>query len=201
MSEDTLQIAAATSSHPSLSTECESVKVPPPRKGLAFWMAFLAVLVSLALSVLDMCATPTALPTIIEDLQGGDKFIWVGAAYGLSSTAVLMLCGRFADIFGRRPVMLASIGLFALGSALAGAAQNMDMMIAARGEFTLLWAALMALTPWHALSNTRTGWRIDLHHVSDNHIRLGFIVRASIISSSSSCCLWVLRRCWTSCRE
>ena len=40
--------------------------------------------------------------------------------------------GGFAYIFGRRPVMIASILLFALGSALCGAAQNVDMMIAGR---------------------------------------------------------------------
>lgn len=107
------------------------------RKGLAFWSAMSAVMVSLFLSVLDLSAVPTALPTIIEDLQGGDKFVWVGSGYSLASTAVLLLCGRLADVFGRRPVMLSSIALFALGSALAGAAHNMNMMIAARGEHSL----------------------------------------------------------------
>lgn len=106
---------------------------PSSRKGVSFWLAFSAVLVSLFLSVLDLCAVPTALPTMIDDLQGGDKFVWVGSGYSLASTSVLLLCGRLADVFGRRPVMLASITLFALGSALAGAAQNMDMLIAARG--------------------------------------------------------------------
>ncbi|KAI0686124.1 iron permease [Earliella scabrosa] len=105
---------------------------PSSRKGVSFWLAFSAVLVSLFLSVLDLCAVPTALPTMIDDLQGGDKFVWVGSGYSLASTSVLLLCGRLADVFGRRPVMLASITLFALGSALAGAAQNMDMLIAAR---------------------------------------------------------------------
>ncbi len=97
-------------------------------------MAFLAVLVSLFLSVLDLCAVPTALPTIVADLGGGDRYVWIGSAYTLSSTAVVLLCGRMADIFGRRPVMLTAIATFALGSALAGAAQSMNMLVAARGE-------------------------------------------------------------------
>lgn len=42
--------------------------------------------------------------------------------------------GGLSNVFGRQPVMLASIFLFALGSALAGAAQSMNMLIAARGE-------------------------------------------------------------------
>ncbi|KAI9059060.1 iron permease [Trametes sanguinea] len=102
------------------------------RKGSAFWLCFLALLVAAFLSALDLSAIPTALPTIINELHGGDKFVWVGSAYGLSSAAVLILAGRLADIWGRKPVMLASIALFCLGSILAGSARNMDMLIAAR---------------------------------------------------------------------
>lgn len=129
MSQDTLA-SRTTSDVATLS----NIKKTSSRKGLAFWMAFIAVLASLFLSVLDLCAIPTALPTIVAELQGGDRYVWVGSAYALSSTAVLLLCGRMADIFGRRPVMLTSIALFALGSALAGASQSMNMLVAARGE-------------------------------------------------------------------
>ncbi|KAJ7743512.1 iron permease [Mycena maculata] len=101
-------------------------------KGRNFWLTFTAVIVSIFLSALDLTAVATALPTITDDLNGGNLFVWVGSAYALSSTAILPLSGRLADIFGRRPLMLVSIFLFALGSALAGAAQNMNMMIAAR---------------------------------------------------------------------
>ncbi|KAJ7758938.1 iron permease, partial [Mycena maculata] len=101
-------------------------------KGRSFWLTFTAVIVSIFLSALDLTGVATALPTITADLEGGNLFVWVGSAYALSSTAILPLSGRLADIFGRRPLMLASIFFFALGSALAGAAQNMHMMIAAR---------------------------------------------------------------------
>jgi len=101
-------------------------------KGAAFWLTFTAVIVSIFLSALDLTAVGTALPTISEELKGGSDYVWVGSAYALSSTAILPLSGRLADIFGRKPIMLMSIAFFALGSALAGAAQNMNMMIAAR---------------------------------------------------------------------
>jgi len=117
-------------SSPSTST----TEVSKAGKGAAFWLTFFAVLLSTLLSALDLTAVGTALPTITEDLHGGSEYVWVGSAYALSSTAILPLSGRLADIFGRRPVMLLSITLFAIGSALAGAAQNMNMMIAARGE-------------------------------------------------------------------
>lgn len=118
----------------SLSTASLDAK-PASKKGSAFWLSFLAILVSVFLSALDLSAVPTALPTITDDLNGGDKFIWIGSAYGLASAAVLMLAGRLADIFGRKPIMIASIALFTLGSVLAGISQNMNMLIAARGEY------------------------------------------------------------------
>ncbi|KAI0751820.1 MFS general substrate transporter [Daedaleopsis nitida] len=126
--------ATSTSNLSHSTSEKDETEVVAPRtpKGLSFWLAFMAVLLSLFLSVLDLCAVPTALPTIVAELQGGDRFVWVGSGYALASTAVLLLCGRLADVFGRRPVMLSCIALFAAGSALAGAAQNMNMMIAAR---------------------------------------------------------------------
>ena len=95
----------------------------------------MAIIVTVFLSALDVTSVGTALPTIVSDLQGGENFAWVGSAYALSSTAFLPLSGTLADIFGRKPVMLISIALFPLGSALAGSAQNMNWLIAARSMF------------------------------------------------------------------
>ncbi|RDX42369.1 iron permease [Lentinus brumalis] len=101
-------------------------------KGSAFWLSFIAVVVANFLSALDMTAVSTAVPTMTNDLNGGDNFVWVGSAYGLASTAILPFSGRLADVFGRRPIMLISIVIFLIGSALAGAAQSMNWLIAAR---------------------------------------------------------------------
>ena len=109
----------------------------PHHKGASFWLTFVALLVALFLSALDLSAIPTALPTIAADLSGADRFVWVGSAYGLASAAVLPLIGRLADRFGRRPVMLTAIALFSLGSALAGAAVNMNMLIASRSTLLI----------------------------------------------------------------
>ncbi|KAL4241388.1 MFS transporter superfamily protein [Abortiporus biennis] len=105
---------------------------PKTYGGVSFWLSFIAVLVSSFLSALDLTAVGTALPTITADLNGQENFVWIGSAYALSSTAFLPLSGHLADVFGRKPVMMISIVFFAIGSALAGAAQNMNMLIAAR---------------------------------------------------------------------
>ena len=103
-------------------------------KGSAFWLSYIAVVVCNFLSALDVTAVSTALPTITNELNGGDEFVWVGSAYGLASAAILPLTGKLADIMGRRPIMMTCVGLFFLGSALAGSAQNMHWLIAARSE-------------------------------------------------------------------
>ncbi|KAJ7595480.1 iron permease [Mycena floridula] len=102
------------------------------RKGSSFWLTIVALVITTFLSSLDMTAVSTALPTIVKDLKGGSDFVWIGSAYALSSTAILPLSGKLADIFGRKPTMLGSVALFALGSALSGSSQNMRMLIAAR---------------------------------------------------------------------
>ncbi|OSC98489.1 MFS general substrate transporter [Trametes coccinea BRFM310] len=111
------------------SPAAKSMKQP---KGSAFWLSFLAIVVCNILRALDVTAVSTTLPIITHDLNGSNDFVWVGAAYGLASTAMLPFCGRLADVFGRRPVMMLSVAFFFVGSALSGAAQNMNILIAAR---------------------------------------------------------------------
>ncbi|KAJ6590223.1 major facilitator superfamily domain-containing protein [Mycena sp. CBHHK59/15] len=95
-------------------------------KSWAFWMSFATIMVATFLSALDLIALGTALPTIataLHDTEG--DYIWVGSAYALSSTVFIPLSGSLADAFGRKPIMLVCITFFAVGSALAGASQNM----------------------------------------------------------------------------
>ncbi len=77
-------------------------------------------------------AVSTALPTIVGHLNGTD-FIWVGSAFTVASTAIIPFVGDLVSGFGRKPVLLAFIVIFAIGSAICGAAQNMNMLIAGRG--------------------------------------------------------------------
>ncbi|KAG9044554.1 hypothetical protein FS837_007959 [Tulasnella sp. UAMH 9824] len=104
---------------------------PPTDKGIRFWLVIVAMMVTTFLSAIDLTSVSTALPTIVESLNGAD-FAWVGSAFALGSTAILPLVGGLAQIFGRRPVVLGSIAFFALGSGLCGGAKNMNMLIAGR---------------------------------------------------------------------
>ncbi|KAH8093072.1 Mfs1.2 [Cristinia sonorae] len=104
---------------------------PNSRRGHRFWLIFVSICVCLFVSALEFTGLSTALPTIIADLHGND-FVWVGSGYALASTALLPLSGGLAEVFGRKAVMIGALSLFSLGSALCGAAQSMEWLIAAR---------------------------------------------------------------------
>ncbi|KAH8810346.1 major facilitator superfamily domain-containing protein [Flagelloscypha sp. PMI_526] len=114
----------------------ESNEPSPPkqkgRKGSAFWLSIISLLLSCFLCALDVTAVGTMLPTISNDLGGTDNFAWIGTAYMLAATVFLPLSGNLADIFGRRSILMLFVAIFALGSALAGSAQSMNWLIAAR---------------------------------------------------------------------
>lgn len=92
-----------------------------------------ALLASIAMSALEATVVGTAMPTVIADLGGIDRYGWVGASYMLASTVSMPLYGKLADLYGRRPTLVFGIVLFGIGSFASGAATSMTMLIVARG--------------------------------------------------------------------
>ncbi|MFK3981492.1 MDR family MFS transporter [Micromonospora sp. NPDC050397] len=90
------------------------------------------LMLGMLLAALDQTIVGTALPTIVGELGGINHYSWVVTAYLLASTASTPLYGKTADLFGRRPVFLFSIGTFLLGSVLAGISQDMTQLIITR---------------------------------------------------------------------
>ena len=81
---------------------------------------YLAILMALFLAALDQTIVATALPRMVEDLQGVDRYAWVATAYLLASTALALVYGKLADTYPRKHVTLGAIGLFLGGSVLCG---------------------------------------------------------------------------------
>ncbi|TFY81266.1 hypothetical protein EWM64_g2741 [Hericium alpestre] len=122
-----------------------------PKRDWRFWMIFVSISMAMFLSALELTAVSTALPSIVNALHGS-QFIWISSAYTLCATAFLPLAGGFAQVpsphstasgrvltrslqvFGRRPIMLGAILVFAAGSAVCGAAKSMGALIAGRGK-------------------------------------------------------------------
>ncbi len=92
-----------------------------------------AVMLGLFLGALDQTIVGPALPTVVTDLAGNDLYVWAVTIYLLTSTISVPFWGKLSDLFGRKPIFMAGIGIFLVGSALSGLSQNMEMLIAFRG--------------------------------------------------------------------
>lgn len=105
---------------------------PPRNKTWQFWAVFPALCMTTLLSALDTSILSTALPTIALDINAGESYMWITNSYILESTVVLPLFGQTANIFGRRWVLILSVVIFAVGSGLAGGADNIVQIITGR---------------------------------------------------------------------
>src|ERR1051326_6730790 len=101
-------------------------------RGLTLVSVIIALMLTLFLESLDQTIVGTAMPRIIAELRGLDRYTWVVTAYVLMATIAVPIVGKLSDLFGRKVFLLAGTTLFLLGSLLAGAAQTMDQFIAFR---------------------------------------------------------------------
>ena len=104
------------------------------------------LMTGLLLAALDQTIVSTALKNIVEEFDGLNHYTWVVTAYLLTSTAATPLYGKISDLYGRRVVFQFATVTFLIGSALAGASQNMTQLIATRALQGLGAGGLMALT-------------------------------------------------------
>ncbi|MFI2368564.1 MFS transporter [Streptomyces sp. NPDC018833] len=91
-----------------------------------------ALMLGMALAALDGTIVSTAVPQIVGDLGGFSVFSWLFSGYLLAVTVTLPVYGKLSDTFGRKPVLVAGIVLFLIGSLLCAAAWNMAALIAFR---------------------------------------------------------------------
>jgi len=92
-----------------------------------------AIMLALFLGALDQTIVGTALPRIITELNGASLYTWVVTIYLLASTVTVPIYGKLSDMYGRKPLLLIGVGLFLVGSALAGLSQNIEQLIIFRG--------------------------------------------------------------------
>ena len=139
-----------------------------------------AVLLVMLLASLDQTIVGTAMPRIITDLHGFDRYTWVTTAYLLTSTVMVPIYGKLSDLFGRKPIFLIGVTLFLVGSAASGAAQTMNQLIAFRAFQGLGAAALMPMSGidrrrfWHLLDSWSNCWRLDYRSL---HMALDFLCK------------------------
>ncbi|GJJ75913.1 hypothetical protein EMPS_08271 [Entomortierella parvispora] len=123
---------------------------PMPSQGVVtlpfreLMVVFTGLMLGIFLSSLDQTIVSVCTTKIASEFNSLNEIPWIGTAYLLTSTAFQPLYGKSSDIFGRKSTFLFAIGVFLLGSALCGAAQNMTWIIIARGVAGVGAAGIMS---------------------------------------------------------
>jgi MFS family permease len=81
---------------------------------------------------IEATVVATAMPQIVGKLGGFAYYSWVFSAFLLAQAATTVMFGKLADLYGRKPVMVAGLAVFLLGSILAGFSWSMTSLIAFR---------------------------------------------------------------------
>ena len=74
-----------------------------------------ALMLSIALTALDVTIVGTAMPSIVGKLGGITLYSWVFSAYLLTSTTTIPIYGKLADLYGRKPLLLFGLLFFRIG--------------------------------------------------------------------------------------
>mgnify|MGYP001337767614 CR=1 FL=1 len=97
------------------------------------WRALAVCLVAAFMTLLDISIVNVALPSIRAGLHASESALqWTLSGYALTFGLVLVPVGRLGDAWSRRAVFMIGLALFTASSALAGMAQAMWWLVAAR---------------------------------------------------------------------
>jgi len=117
--------------------------IPPSPREVKTVIA--GLMLALTLASLDQNIVGVALPRIVSDLGGLSHLSWVVTSFLLTSTATTPLYGKLSDMYGRKPLFIAAIFIFLVGSILCGLSGSMTQLVVFRGIQGLGAGGLMTL--------------------------------------------------------
>lgn len=88
-----------------------------------------AVMLAMFMSAVEATIVTTAMPTIASELGGFSRYSWIFSSYLLMSTVTVLIYGKLADLFGRKPIFFVGLIIFLIGSILCGFALSMEQLI------------------------------------------------------------------------
>ncbi|TVY91452.1 MFS-type transporter [Lachnellula willkommii] len=108
------------------------IESPKVRTKLRLYAILSALYLGLFVGALDQTIIAISTPTVCADLRSASGYVWVGGAYLLANAASGPIWAKCSDIWGRKPMLLIAVGLFAAASILAALSTTMPMLIAGR---------------------------------------------------------------------
>src|SRR6476620_6530769 len=92
-------------------------------------LLLIGLVIAMLFAALDGTIVGTAMPRIVGEMGGLSLMTWLTTAYMLTSTTVVPIAGKLADLFGRKLIYITGISIFIIGSVLCGVAQSMEQLI------------------------------------------------------------------------
>ncbi|OCA86101.1 MFS transporter [Bacillus sp. FJAT-27225] len=92
-------------------------------------LVLVSVMLAMFMGAIEATIVSTAMPAIVGDLGGFSLYSWVFSAYLLLNAVTVLIYGKLADLFGRKPVLTFGLAVFMIGSILCGLAESMEMLI------------------------------------------------------------------------
>ena len=104
-----------------MAEERAAAEIPGTPEFRAVRMAVIGLMLGLLLSSLDFVIVAAAMRTIADQLHGQTVQAWATTAYMVTATIATPLFGKLSDLYGRKKLYMAAIGIFLVGSLLASA--------------------------------------------------------------------------------
>lgn len=97
------------------------------------WLVLIFMCLGFFMILLDTTIVNVAIPKMLTGLGSSlDQMLWVLNSYILVYAVLLITAGRLGDLWGPRQLFTVGLIIFTVASAICGAAQNTNQLIAAR---------------------------------------------------------------------
>ena len=118
----------------------------PPLSRRSVAAVFAGLLVAMTVGTLNQTIVATVLPTIVGELGGVNRMLWVTTSYVLAATVTMPLYGKMGDLIGRKGLFIGALALFVAGSAACALAPSMEGLVIGRAVQGLGGGGLMVLS-------------------------------------------------------
>ncbi|KAJ3079082.1 hypothetical protein HDU99_000190 [Rhizoclosmatium hyalinum] len=175
-----------------LEDDSPTSDVAMPLSQVQFGLLLACLFCVCVLAALDNLIVSTAIRSIVIDIGKQELAPWIGSAYMITSAGLTPLYGRFADIFGRKPMLLFAIALFEIGSLVCAVAQSMETLIVAGigggglGSLVLIIMSEIVTIRERAKYQGMLGAAIGLSSIMGPLVGGLFMVRFPVVSSDKS---------------